>query len=334
MSNITTSVIIPSRNCKYVSRTIQDVFEKAGGPIEVICLLDGYYPDPPIKDHPNLTIVHKPEVTGMRKSINMGVQLAKGKYICKMDDHTMVGENFDRIISESIDDDWLAVPSRYSLDPEKWEKGRGPTEYLFVTYPYNHDNLYGNGLHGKKWIGEDGIGKNMGKTEFYWMEDHRKDKRIDDLQTFQGSFWAMSKEHYFRIGMLDEKHCDLMENEPQELGFKTFLSGGRCVLIKDAWHAHMHKNERELDNRGRSWKLSWQAMRDTGRFQTFVWMNNRWAGATKKIEDFVEHFWPIPSWPSDWISQRDQWNKEHPEMNTNFRIFDPDGHDGLPLRET
>lgn len=330
MNNLV-SIIIPSRNCRYVSKTIEDIYQKATGPIEVICILDSYWPDPMIKDHPTLTIVHKPYVGGMRHSINLGVQLAKGKWIAKTDDHCMFSEGFDEVLKNNMEDNWLVNPGRYALDAEKWERGRGPTEYLFVTYPYTPDNKYGNGLHGKKWIGEDGIGTDMGKSQFYWMEDHRKDIRIDDMATFQGSFWMMTKEHFLRIGMLDEKHCDLMENEPQELGFKTFLGGGRCAVIKDCWYAHMHKNERELDDHGRTWKLSWQAMRDTGRYQTWYWMNDKWPPATRKMKWFVEHFWPIPGWPTNWEEDKIRFERENPQFGENFRIFDENGIDSLRL---
>lgn len=327
------SMIIPSRNCKYVSRTVQDIFENSTNDTEVIVLLDGYTPDPPIKDHPKLTIVHKPEVTGMRKSVNLGVSIAKGKWIAKCDDHTMFSKGFDETLIKDMQDDWLVNPSRYSMDAEKWERGRGPTEYLFMTYPYRKDNLYGNGIHGRKWIGENGFGTDMGKAQFYWKEDHNRDKPIDDMMTFQGSFWMMSKEKYLAIGGLDEKHCDLMENEPQEVGYKTWLSGGRCIVNKNAWYAHMHKNERELDSNGRTWKLSWNAMRETGRFQTWYWMLDKWPKATRKMKWFVEHFWPIPGWPSDWEEQGKKYWAEKPEMSKNFRIFDESGIDALPLDE-
>jgi hypothetical protein len=52
----------------------------------------------------------------------------------------------------------------------------------------------------------------------------------------------------------------------------------------------MHKNERELDERGRTWKLSWEAMRATGRFQTWYWMNNKWPNATRTMRWFYDHF--------------------------------------------
>ena len=324
------SMIIPSRNCKYVSRTVEDIFANATGEIEVIVLLDGYWPDPPIKDDPRLTIVHKPIVKGMRHSLNLGAQLAKGKYIAKCDDHCMFGQGFDEILQKDMEDNWLVNPSRYAMDAEKWQRMRGPTEYLYITYPYIKDNLYGNGLHGKKWIGENGIGENMGVQQFYWKEDHRRDIKVDDMMTFQGSFWFMAREHYFRIGMLDEKWCDLMENEPQELGFKTWLSGGRCVVNKNTWYAHMHKNERELDDHGRTWKLSYEAMRATGRFQTWYWMHDKWPKATRKMKWFVEHFWPIPTWIPNWEEDGERYYRENKGYDTDFRIFDPDGLEGLP----
>lgn len=327
------SVIIPSRNCKYVSKTVDDIFSNATGKIEVIVLLDGYWPVPEIKSHPNLTVVHKPQVTGMRKSVNLGIALAKGKYVMKCDDHCMFGKGFDEILQKDMEDDWLVNPSRYSMDAEKWQRGRGPVEYLFITYPYTKDNMYGNGLHGRKWIGQDGFGKNMGYQEFYWMENHHRDKPIDDMMTFQGSSWMMTKEKYLEIGGLDEKHCDLMENEPQELGFKVWLSGGRCVVNKNTWYAHMHKNERELDPNGRSWKLSWKAMRETGRFQTYYWMNDKWPKATRKMEWFVNHFWPIPSWPENWKEDKIRFENENADFGKNFRVFDLDGIDSLPYEE-
>lgn len=325
------SVIIPSRVCKYASRTVEDIFENATGDIEVLVVLDNYWPDPELKEHKNLTVIHKSVVAGLRKNVNLAVSIAKGKWIMKCDDHCMFGKGFDEILQEDMQDDWLVNPSRYAMDAENWIRGRGPTEYLYITYPYVTDNLYGNGLHGKKWIGEDGFGKNMGVDQFYWMEGARKDILIDDMMTFQGSCWFMGREKYLEIGGLDEKHCDLMENEPQELGFKIWLSGGRCVVNKKTWYAHMHKSEREKDIHGRSWKLSYKAMRETGRFQTWYWMNDCWPKATRTMEWFVDHFPLMPSWPSNWKEDKIRYENENPDKCTNFKIFDPNGIDSMPL---
>ncbi len=286
------SIIIPSRNCSFVQRTVDDIFNKATGDIEVICLLDGYWPNPPITDHPNLTIVHKGTVGGMRNSLNLGANLAKGKYLLKCDDHCIFGEGFDEILQNDMEDDWLVNPSRYSVDVEKWERKWQAIQYLYVTFPYYHDNMYGNGMHGKKWIGENGVGENMGYKQYYWKERERKDILIDDMMTFQGSFWFMTKNKFFDIGMLDEKHSDLMENEPQELGFKVWLSGGRCVVNKNTWYAHLHKG------------LTWGRMYHWTKkdiYPSYDYSYNYWI---KEQKDFfisvIEKFQPIPNFPQNW----------------------------------
>jgi glycosyltransferase involved in cell wall biosynthesis len=171
------SVIIPSRNCDYLARTIQDLFEKAKGKIEVIALLDGNWPNPIPKDNPNLIIVHKGSVGGMRDSINRGVSIAHGDWIMKSDDHCMFSEGFDVTLQDACDRETLAVPSRYSLDVEKWErKDRPPVQYNFLTWPYANDEQFGTGFHGKKWT--DG---NLGMKSYYGPENRFKDKPIDGV---------------------------------------------------------------------------------------------------------------------------------------------------------
>ena len=59
------SIIIPARQELYLQETISDLLEKAVGDIEIIAVLDGYWPDPPLKDDKRLTIVHRRRM-GMR----------------------------------------------------------------------------------------------------------------------------------------------------------------------------------------------------------------------------------------------------------------------------
>lgn len=72
-----TSVLIPARNEPYLARTIQDIFEKASQPIEVIAVLDGYWPDPPLPVRENLITVHHTVSRGMRGSINVAAARPK-----------------------------------------------------------------------------------------------------------------------------------------------------------------------------------------------------------------------------------------------------------------
>ena len=46
------SVIIPSRNERFLTKTVIDLLAKAQGDIEIIAVLEGYWPDPPLPEDP------------------------------------------------------------------------------------------------------------------------------------------------------------------------------------------------------------------------------------------------------------------------------------------
>ena len=52
------SVVIPARNEPYLQKTIDSLLGASDHEIEVIAVLDGYWPDPPIKDNPNIKQIH------------------------------------------------------------------------------------------------------------------------------------------------------------------------------------------------------------------------------------------------------------------------------------
>ena len=210
------SVILPARDDhQFLVKTIDSLFANASGEIEVIVMLDGYWPSPSLGVHKNLIIVHKGSVQGMKPNINEGARIATGKYIMKLDAHCMVGEGFDEILKADCEYDWLTVPSMYSLDPEKWERKDRAKDYLLLTYPYVEDNIYGKGFHGRKWHGENGL-----TGDFYHREKERKDIPIDDIMTIQGSCWFLHKDKFFDIECFDVENFDTFFQESQELCFK------------------------------------------------------------------------------------------------------------------
>ena len=60
------SIIIPTRNEKYLNRTIKDIQTKASSDIEIIAVLDGY--DTQRLD--GVKYIHHPKALGMRYAIN------------------------------------------------------------------------------------------------------------------------------------------------------------------------------------------------------------------------------------------------------------------------
>ena len=286
------SIIIPSRDCEFASKTVDDIFAKAKGTIEVLIMLDGYWPDPPLKDHPNLTIVHKGKALGMRDSINRGVALSKGRYILKCDDHTSFAEGFDEILKKDCEENWISIPSRYSLDPIKWERTRGPIQYMYLTFPYDHHELFGTGFHGAKWHGPKGL-----EGSYWHLEnERRRGPKIDDLMIFQGSCYFMTRKHWDFIEGLDEENHYIMYDEAIELDFKTLLSGGRVIINKNTWYAHLHKGATYK----RDFHLSKRHKIMSEVYNTDYWMNNKWPKQTRPLRWLIEHFSPLDGWPEDW----------------------------------
>lgn len=287
------TVIIPARNEPYLSKTVDDLFEKATSAIEVITILDGYWPVPQLPKHNNLIQLHFGKSKGMRDGINAAVEIASGKYLLKIDAHCMVGEGFDEALKSHCDSNWLTVPTRYTLDAENWKRLDKPAiEYLYLTFPFIKHDKFGFGMHGAKWAAS------MKKEDFWKMENDRKDVKIDDIMAFQGSCWFMHKQHFFNIGKLDSKLFYNIYQESQELCMKTWLSGGAVKRNKHTWYAHLHKTREH--GQAQKYNMSKRLKIKSEEVSVDYWMNDRWPKATRKIKWFVEHFWPIPGWPEDW----------------------------------
>ena len=305
------SVIIPSRNqptWQFTQKTVTDLFEKATGDIEVIVVLDGYQLSTPLIPHENLTVIHNPESKGMRPAINAAANVARGKFLMKVDDHVMFGEGYDEILANDCDDNWLAVPSRYALDGENWKRKYGPIDYLYYYPPLKSSPQFGYGFHGQKWLGERGL-----TGGYFDREKKLKHILVDDMLTCQGSCWFTTKTHFDNIGGMDIKFLD--HQEAQEMVFKTWLIGGRCVVNKNTNYSHLHKGTQH----GRGYRLFKHKMIKSQIYSTDYWLNNRWPLAIRKLKWIIEHpsWWPLEGWEETWDDPKNwenydysQWLKE------------------------
>jgi hypothetical protein len=139
-------------------------------------------------------------------------------------------------------------------------------------------------MHGKEWGEKD-------------KDEELKKVLIDDLMSFQGSCWFTTKKHFDHIGGLDEENYGSFGKEPQEIALKTWLSGGRVVINKKTWYAHLHKGKKY----GRGYPLG---KSDFGKATVYLnkWLtDSAWDDRqTRPFEWLIEKFWPVPTWPNDW----------------------------------
>lgn len=218
------SIVIPSRMPSYLEKTVNDLQAKAEGQIEIITVFDGYWPEVEGWGNFGTVIIHQPQ-WGMRSAINLGMSVARGEYVMKLDEHCMFDQGYDTKLKADCEDNWVVIPRRYRLDADKWEiivDGRPPIDSMYLESKDKY-------LHGAIWPSRD---------------VERKDILIDDTMTFQGSCWFMKKSYWDFIGPLDDQNYGPFSNEPQEIGNKAWLSGGRVVVNKKTWYAHWHRDGR------------------------------------------------------------------------------------------
>ena len=287
------SVIIPSRCDEFLQKTIDELLNKSEGEIEVIVVLDGYWPATLLKDDKRVRIIHHGSIhgnLGMRETINRGVAISKGEYVMKLDEHCMLDQGWDTKLLADIEDNWVVIPRRYRLDAENWliaEDGRPPVDYMYLTYPYERPYDWKCGLHG-----------------FEWRQRYldRKDIMIDDTMSWQGSCYLMSRKWWDYLGGLSEVGYGAFTHEAQEIGNKTWLGGGRLVVNKNTWYAHLHKGKS-----GKKYGFSnaqyreFMRSKEAGRqFCIDYWVNDKWPERKYDFEWLLAKFWPIPGWSDNW----------------------------------
>jgi len=281
------TVIIPNRNSPFTSKTIEDVLNNAGVDVEVIVNVDENWPLPLSKDK-RVVYIHPNSPIGLRQGINTCVAMAKGKYILKTDDHCAFGKDFGKILIENhLEDNWVQIPRRYALDAENWKieersDNKYPIDYMYIDFP-RKGKAHDDGTHGVPWKRPD-----------------REAFEIDDTPSMQGSCYFMTKNHFdnFLHGLSEEGYGQFAQ-ESQEIGFKTWLGGGKLVVNKKTWYAHLHKGTRY----GRMYHFPSGTI-DASSWSAEHWLNDREPNMVHPFAWFIDEKFPnMPSWPKDWKQQ-------------------------------
>ncbi len=257
------SIVIPSRMEIYLQNTIDNIFDNAHGDIEVIVTLDGYWPNPAIKEDKRLTLIHFTEPIGQRQSVNRMVDIARGEYVMKLDAHCALNKGFDVILTKNCPDNWTVVPRKYDLDVETWTKrDYSKCDYMMLT-PLDAE---GGPLRAKK------------------SKERKLDRIIDSTMACQGSCFLMTKERYYELDGLNEENgsfgwlgC--------EIACKSWLSGGKLKVNKAAWYAHWQKGRK--GHRFPITRAEIDAARD---YAVDYWVNNKWPKQKHSFQWLMKKF--------------------------------------------
>jgi len=225
------SCILPSWKDKYNKNTVEDLLKKSElgvDQIEIIVVQDGYYmPAEWIVNDPRVRYIHLGKNRGMRGAINAGVQVSRGEFLMRVDEHQMFGQGYDRKLTRDCKPNWIMTARRYFLDPVKWEvmKDEGYVDYMKLK------------ISGGKFTGATRPG-----------DDSQK---IQESQAMQGSMWVMSRKWWDDvIGELQTEGYGPLIQDSHEMVFKTWKAGGKLMVNKNTWHAHKHRSFARTHNNG------------------------------------------------------------------------------------
>ena len=235
-NSVRLSVIIPSWKDPLLVKTIDSLLENSGlkNELEVIAVLDGYWPTFELREDPRVRYVHLGKNGGMRNAINAGVRVATGKYIMRTDEHCIFGKNYDVIMTRQCHPNWIMTARRFFLDPVKWE--------VMKDEPYvDYEKLVIQG--GVKFAGQ----------KWHSRKRERADISVDETMAMQGSMWLMRKKWWERvIGELQTEGYGPLYQDSHEMVFKTWKAGGKLMLTKDTWFAHKHRKFSRTHNYGKA----------------------------------------------------------------------------------
>lgn len=283
------SVIIPSRDEMYLSKTIDSLLENAVDDVEIIAILDGPTSHPLPADDLRVSLIQLPEPRGMRHAINLGAQMATGEYLMKLDSHCTLSPGYDYMLQSQCDLDWVIVARRNELSPEWVVTDTTPVDYFYMSSPWTSPNGY---FRMSRWITRD---------------RQRANVMLDETLTFSGSIWFMPKVHFFdRIRMMDEDRFGQWSGEPEEIACKTWLGGGKVMINKGVVHAHMRK-----EKIGRPYHIPWRSALRGLQEGTRYWSSDEWPYRIHNFEWLIDRFWPLPTkehhcngeryfWEEDW----------------------------------
>ncbi len=323
MTNYDLSVLIPARNEEWLGKTIEDLLKNKRGQTEILVGLDGYWPEPGIPDHKDVTIVHYPESIGQRALQNRLAKLSKAKYVMKADAHTAWDEGFDVKMLARMEDDITMVPQMFNLHVfnwvcktcgMQWYQGPKPQacrnetcesitwtadnnpnygttiEKRIVWHPRGDGCLNAGNCNPKRANPRSGayrFNKNLQFKYFPELGAKTPQNGLQETMSLQGSCFLCTRENYWKLELCDESWGSWGQ-QGSEVAIKTWLSGGRVMCNFDTWYAHLFRTQSGFSfpypHSGKSQQRAREISQD-------VFLNNKWPQQKYKLGWLLKKFW-------------------------------------------
>lgn len=315
------SILIPERGEKpeNLGRTTDSIYENATGEIEIIIGHDG-------KDYPygvsrssGVKDIYFPSVVGIKTNINAMAAMATGKYIYKSDAHCSFGKGFDEILQADMEDDWIVTP-RFKIIKDDWtiQTRDGQEEfydYFYLCCPFTDPKgfRFKAGGHWKTKTEQlDPFNRKLTPDLGNYLSSQIASMKpsIDETPQFHGSGWFMTKDRYFELGGFPNIDPYGHGQEPIWLGLKNWLAGGKVMVNKKCWYAHLHQQGNK-----RGYHMYHEQEVKSYDIAAKYFLNDKWDDTwpEKKMtfSQFIDKFMPMPGWPENWKQSLKEYQLTH-----------------------
>src|SRR3990167_4684008 len=309
------SICIPSRNEEFLGRTIQDLLEHTSETSEIIAILDGYLPDPPLPVSPRVTVIYNPVSVGQREGANQAVKLSKAKYVLKLDAHCAVDENFDtKMIKamEELGDDTTLIPAMRNMHIFDWvcpeghrryqspsgvcETCRKPTTKDIVWIPKKSPTTFtfrfDKTMH-FQYFSE--LAKRPENIKGALKLDGTYDTNYRETMSIQGSCFMSTREKYLELGLCGEEFHSWGQ-QGVEVACKTWLSGGRVIANLNTWHAHTFRTRG--GDFGFPYSNPQNLVNENRELSRELFQRDKWPQAKRKFQWILDKF-NDPDWTTN-----------------------------------
>ena len=319
------SILIPARNEMWLTQTIDDILAHKKGNTEIIVGLEGYWPTPPIKDHPDVTIVHTSQPFGQRGMTNQLCQLSRAKYVAKTDAHCAFDDGFDVKLLEGFKktgDNAVVVPIMRNLwifnwlckkcgnetyqgpTPTKCEKCDNTTEFERKIYwvakenPQSTSYLFDSTPHFQYF-------KNYRKTEKYKKD--LKETGFTESMSLQGSFFMCTRDKYWELNLGNEEYGS-WGSQGIQLACSFWLSGGSVLVNHSTYYAHLFRTQGA--DFGFPYPQSGRKVQEAKEYARKCIYENKFPKQIYPSSWLLQKFAPVPGWDEESINKLKEAEKD------------------------
>jgi len=310
------SILIPARNEMFLAKTVEDILTNIEGKTEIIVVLDGAWANPPVPQSERVAVIYQNQSIGQRAATNKAARLSKAKYLLKCDAHCAFDKGFDIKMMREMHDDWTMVPVMKNLHAFDWvcpdghRRYQGPSGPCKARLPASQQGEPDGQECGKEttqdvvWIAKkspNSVSYCFDATpHFQYFGEYAKrpegQGEITETMSLQGSAWMLTREKYWELNICDEAFGS-WGSQGIEVATKTWLSGGRVMVNKKTWYAHMFRTQG--GDFGFPYPMSNTQQQHAKTYARDLFFNNNWPKQIHPLSWLVEKFWPVRGWTEE-----------------------------------